>query len=125
MNRTALGSALPFLLVLLWGCASTKPAPERPAPPEPAPGVTAEVVSIPEGLSVAYRDKDLGTAPLELTIPSLDDAVSISFGDRDLVLAERRVKILGPDRIRVILRTGVPGAVAEALGLAKIKHARE
>ena len=123
INRTSLGSALPLLLVLQWGCASTKPAPERPAPPEPAPvvaAVTTEVVSIPEGLSVAYSDKELGKAPLELTIPSLDDVVSISFSDGDLVLVERRIKILGPNRIRVILRSGAPSPVAEALGLAKI-----
>ena len=107
--------ALWLLMPALWlqGCASTG----QPL----LPPIVAEIVTAPEGVDIAYRGDALGAAPLEVRLDRLDDAVEFWPVEEQPPLIERRIKILGPDRVQVLIRLGdTPSAVAKALGLARV-----
>lgn len=107
--------ALWILLSALWlqGCASTG----QPA----LPPIVAEIATSPEGVDIAYRGNVLGTAPLEVRLDHLDEAVELSPVVDQPPLVERRIKILGPQRVQVLIRLGdTPSAVAQALGLTRV-----
>ncbi|MEM7352365.1 MAG: OmpA family protein [Acidobacteriota bacterium] len=110
-NRTRLS----MCLVLLWtaGCASTGQPPQTK--------ITAEVISMPAGIEMSYRGKILGKAPLEIEIDRLDEAVELAVTQDEPPLIERRIKVLSPERIQVLLRLGSePSPVAKALGLNSV-----
>ncbi len=101
------------VVLLFQGCAST--------PRQPVPKITAEIISSPEGIEMSYRGKTIGTAPLELEIDNLDEAVELAAVQDQPPIIERRIKILGPDRIQVTIRLGrEPSPLAKALGLTKV-----
>lgn len=103
------------LLVILWlqGCASAGPPVEPP--------IVAEIISSPEGLEMTYRGKVVGTSPLEIRIDRLDEAVELSTTMEQPPIIERRIKILGPERVQILIRLGEsPSAVARALGLTRV-----
>lgn len=98
--------------LVVHGCASTQGA---------ATVIQAEVVSIPESILVTYRGKSLGPTPLTIPLTDLSDAVEVSTGQEEPPLVERRIKILGPDQVRVELRLGYESSeIAEALGLRRV-----
>lgn len=103
------------LIAGLWtqGCASAGPPAE--------PSIVAEVVSFPEGMEMTYRGKVLGNAPLEMRLDHLDEAVELSTTAEEPPIIERRIKILGPERVQILIRLGdTPSALARALGLTKV-----
>ena len=105
-----------FLLISvagLQGCASTGPPPEPP--------ITAEVISFPEGIEMTYRGKVLGKAPLEVRLERLDEVVELATTVEEPPIIERRVKILDPDRVQILIRLGTtPSEMAQALGLTRV-----
>ncbi len=97
----------------IQGCASAG----RPSEPP----IVAEVVSFPEGMEMTYRGKVLGKAPLELRLDHLDEAVELSTTSEEPPIIERRIKILGPERVQILIRLGnAPSQVARALGLTRV-----
>ena len=99
--------------VWLQGCVSAGPPAEPP--------IVAEVVSHPEGIEMTYRGKILGKAPLEVRLDRLEETAELSTTAETPPIIERRVKILSPERVQVLIRLGeAPTAVARALGLAKV-----
>lgn len=97
----------------IQGCASAG----RPVEPP----IVAEIVSFPEGIEMTYRGKVLGVAPLELRLDHLDDAVELSTTMEEPPIIERRIKVLGPDRVQILIRLGkAPTALAQALGLTNV-----
>jgi len=100
-------------LLLVGGCASTgKPKVEK---------IVAEVVSVPEGIEVSYRGRILGPAPVQMEIDHLDEAVDVTVTQEEPPIIERRIKVLGKNRVQVLIRLGEePSPVAKALGLASV-----
>jgi outer membrane protein OmpA-like peptidoglycan-associated protein len=105
-----------FLLVVLfatWGCASSGTP--------PAPPIVANVVSEPAGIDVAFRGKVVGQAPLELSLDSFDEVVLVSTLNDEPPILERRIKVLGPDRVEIQIRvSGDPSPLVKALGLSQV-----
>lgn len=100
-------------LIALTGCASSGPV---------APKLQASVVSDPAGLTVLLRGESVGVAPLDLALLGLDEAASLTVEDSavDKVI-ERRIKVLGPSRVHVVLTLrDEPSDLAKALGLENI-----
>ncbi len=111
-------TASPFLLAILAAACSSAPAPQ---PPQPANLVEAEVLSEPNGVEVGLRGKAVGTAPVHLRLASLDEAIEIAALADTPPTMERRLRILGPDRVQVLLRVGgEPSPLARALGLTQV-----
>ncbi len=108
-------SPLLLLSVLcLQGCASTGQPPAEPP-------ILAEVISVPEGIEMTYRGKVLGRAPLEVHLEGLDEIVELATTAEEPPIIERRIKILEPERVQILIRLGTaPSDVAQALGLTKV-----
>ncbi len=103
------------LMPALWlqGCASTG----QPA----LPPIVAEIITSPEGVEISFRGNVLGSAPLEVRLDRLDEAVELSPTVDQPPIVERRIKILGPERVQVLIRLGhTPSPSAQALGLARV-----
>ncbi len=103
------------LMPALWfqGCASTG----QPA----LPLIVAEIITSPEGVEISYRGNVVGNAPLEVRLDRLDEAVELSPTVDQPPIVERRIKILGPERVQVLIRLGhTPSPSALALGLTRV-----
>lgn len=103
---------------VLWvlGCASAPPA----APPPAAPAVIAQVISEPAGLEIAFRGQGVGPAPIDLPLSRLEDAVEVTAGTTEPPTAERRIRILSPNKVEVLIRSGEPSPMARRLGLSRV-----
>ena len=102
-------------ILFLQACTASR------EPQASGPAITAEVVSIPEGLEMTFRGKAIGQAPLEVPLASFDDAVQLSTAQEAPPVIERRVTIVGPDRLRVSVRLGdEPSPLARKLGLSRV-----
>ncbi len=118
MTSRILGNCRRGLWVLmpaLWlqGCASTgQPALLR---------MVAEVITSPEGVEISFRGNVLGNAPLEVRLDRLDEAVELTPTVDQPPIVERRIKILGPERVQVLIRLGhTLSPSAQALGLTRV-----
>ena len=101
------------LMAMLQACASSGV--------KPTATLTAEVVSDPPGLEMTLDGKVIGRAPLEVPLASLDDAVGFSTTREAPPIVERRVTVLGPDRVRVSVLLGTaPSPLAQQLGLSRV-----
>ncbi len=103
------------LMPALWlqGCASTG----QPA----LPPIVAEIITSPEGVEISYRGNVLGSAPLEVRLDRLDEVVELSPTVDQPPIVERRIKILGPERVQVLIRLGhTLSPSAQALGLTRV-----
>lgn len=113
MRRQSVHCVLILSILLFQACASA-PVPEDPP-------FTAEVVSTPPGLEVTLDGKVIGKAPLDVPLRSFDDAVGFSTTQDAPPVIERRVTILGQDRIRVSIVLGdTPSPLAQKLGLSRV-----
>ena len=107
-------SLLALLAVTLFqaGCASA---------PVTEPAIRADVVSEPEGVFISFRGKLMGQTPVELPLSSFDEVVEVTTPNDEPPVLERRVKVLGPDRVQVQMRlTNEPSPLAKALGLSGV-----
>ena len=103
----------PLLLLIAAGCAS--------APVPPPPTLVAEILSSPAGLEMEFSGRIVGTTPLELQLDSLDKALEVSPTQTLPPIVERRVRVLSPDRVQILVRVGdEPSDVAKALGLTRV-----
>ncbi len=105
------------ILVCLWACLAlgcTSMAPE-------VGGIQATVESSPEGVPVTFHGKTVGETPVELRLRDLDEAMEVQPRDPKFPVVERRIRVLGPDRIQLLLRVGEePTALAKKLGLSRV-----
>lgn len=107
-----IGSTL-LLLGAIQGCASSG----RPE----AGKLVAEVTSEPAGLAVSFRGKPAGKTPFRRPIESLAEVSQFQALRAEQQTTERRFRVLGPDRVEVLIRTGSePSALAKALGLSRV-----
>lgn len=115
MHAFKRGTAV-FLALAALGCASAKGKPAKTTTP-----IVAEVVSEPAGLEVAFQGKAVGIAPFELPLARIEDATGLTAAAQVPPTMERRIRILGPERVQVLIRVGgEPSAVARALGLTSV-----
>ncbi len=99
----------------LAGCASGGARSGRPG------GLVAEVASEPPGLAVSFRGKPAGQTPFRLPIASLADVSQFEAVRSEPKTTERRFRVVGPDRVEVMIRTGSePSPLAKALGLTRV-----
>ncbi len=100
---------------VLWvlGCASAPPA-------SPPAGVIAQVISEPAGLEIAFRGQGVGPAPMQLPLSRLEDAVEVTAQTAESPTAERRIRILSPNKVEVLIRSGEPSPMARRLGLSRV-----
>ena len=82
--------------------------------------LVAEVTSEPEGLAVSFRGKPAGKTPFRRPIASLAEVSQFQAVRAEPKTTERRFRVLGPDRVEVLIRTGEPSALAKALGLSRV-----
>ncbi|HXU34242.1 MAG TPA: OmpA family protein, partial [Thermoanaerobaculia bacterium] len=83
--------------------------------------LVAEVTSEPAGLAVSFRGKSAGKTPFRRPIASLADVSQFQAVRVEPKTTERRFRVLGPDRVEVLIRTGSePSALAKALGLSRV-----
>lgn len=105
-----------LLLVALttWGCASSSVEPATSA-------LVARVVSEPLGIDVAFRGDVVGRTPFELSLTSFDEVVDVRTVNDEPPVLERRVKVLGPDRVEIQMRiSGERSPLVQALGLTQV-----
>lgn len=97
----------------IQGCASSGPPGKRT--------LVAEVTSEPAGLAVSFRGKPAGKTPFRRPIENLAEVSQFQAVRAEPKTTERRFRVLGPDRVEVLIRTGSePSALAKALGLSRV-----
>lgn len=105
---------LAILAMFGQGCAST-------GPPLAESVITAEIITVPEGIEMAYRGRVLGKAPLEVRLDRLDEVVELATTVEEPPIIERRIKVLDRGRVQILIRLGTtPSAMAQALGLTRV-----
>lgn len=110
-HRVLAAVVLALSALSMFGCASNPPTVD----------IRAEVRSEPPGAEILLAGKRLGTAPLEVPISRLEQVLELSASTEKPSLIERRVKILGPQDVQVLLRFGdEPSALAMQLGLSRV-----
>lgn len=118
-ERYARGTFLPcsllaILATLCLGCATA-------GPPSVRSPITAEIITVPEGIEMAYRGRVLGKAPLEVRLDRLDEVVELATTVEEPPIIERRIKVLDRGRVQILIRLGTtPSAMAQALGLTRV-----
>ncbi len=107
-----LGAVL-FVAGWIQGCASTGSAGKAQ--------LVAEVTSEPAGLAISFRGKPAGKTPFRRPIASVAEVSQFQAARAEPKTTERRFRVLGPDRVEVLIRTGSePSALAKALGLSRV-----
>lgn len=97
--------------LLLAGCASF--GPRR--------SLVAEILSEPAGLEMAAGGEVLGRTPFEAVVPGLGQALELSPARHPLPVVERRIRVLGPERVQTLVRLGDrTSGLAQALGLTRV-----
>jgi outer membrane protein OmpA-like peptidoglycan-associated protein len=95
------------------GCASTKP--EVPLK------VAVEVITEPENVEVRYKGKPVGVAPQSMRVTSYEELGAIVAEKPGLPVVERRVRMLSPDLVQLVLKLGAePSPIAKKLGLTRV-----
>ncbi len=113
-KRTFQRLAVVLLLVVGGvGCATANRAAQSQ--------LVAEVTSEPAGLAVSFRGKPAGKTPFVRSIASLAEVSQFQAVQAEPKTTERRFRVIGPDRVEVLIRTGSePSALAKALGLSRM-----
>lgn len=112
--KTAFGLLTAVVLgaLALSGCASTRSR---------TPAIVAEILSEPPGLAVVFDREPIGTTPLRRTIQELGDVTRFAISAGTPPTSERRIRVLAPDRVQILIRTGSePSPLAKALGLSRV-----
>mgnify|MGYP003588840927 CR=1 FL=1 len=106
-----------FSSVLLAACAALLTG----CTPKNALRMAVEVVSDPEAATVSFKGRDVGPAPAALRVKTFEELMSIAARKGDAPIAERRIRILAPDRAQLVFRFGTePSPIARRLGLAQV-----
>ena len=83
--------------------------------------MAVEVVSAPGEATVTFRGKTLGSTPAALEVRSFDELMSIGAKREGAPVAEKRIRILSPERAQLVFRFGEEvSEVAKRLGLAQV-----
>ncbi len=83
--------------------------------------MAVEVVSDPGPATVTFKGKEIGATPAALEVKTFDELMSIAARKDGAPIAEKRVRILSPDKAQLVFRFGTEAsAVAKKLGLAKV-----
>jgi outer membrane protein OmpA-like peptidoglycan-associated protein len=85
------------------------------------PTMTADIIADPGGATVLYKGKDLGLAPVTLSVESIEDVLEIDAELAGQELVEKRIRVTATDKVEVVFRFGgQQSAIADALGLTKV-----
>jgi outer membrane protein OmpA-like peptidoglycan-associated protein len=83
--------------------------------------MAVEVVSAPGEATVTFKGKSLGPTPAPLEVRSFDELMSIAASREGAPVAEKRIRILSPERAQLVFRFGTEASeVAKKLGLAQV-----
>ena len=83
--------------------------------------MAVEVVSDPGPATVTFKGKEVGATPAALEVKTFDELMSIAARKDGAPIAEKRVRILSPEKAQLVFRFGTEAsAVAKKLGLAKV-----
>ena len=83
--------------------------------------MAVEVVSDPGPATVTFKGKEIGATPAALEVKTFDELMSIAARKDGAPIAEKRVRILSPDKAQLVFRFGTEAsAVAKKLGLTKV-----
>lgn len=83
--------------------------------------MAVDVVSEPAAAQVTFKGKDLGATPQAVNVNTFDELMAIAAKQGDKPIAEKRIRILTPDKAQLIFRFGDErSALAKKLGLAKV-----
>jgi len=83
--------------------------------------MAVEVVSDPGPATVTFKGKEIGATPAALEVKTFDELMSIAARKDGAPIAEKRVRILSPDKAQLVFRFGSEAsAVAKKLGLTKV-----
>lgn len=110
-------SALPILLLL----AATLACASKPQPVQLR--MSLEVISQPPKAEVRYRGKKMGEAPISFDVATYDDLQAIVASSGDLAIAEKRLRILSPEKAQLIFKFGKEeqqSPLAKSLGVQNV-----
>lgn len=83
--------------------------------------MAVDVVSEPAAAEVVYKGKALGATPQAVNVNTFDELMSIAAKQGDKAIAEKRIRIVAPDKAQLIFRFGdEKSALAKKLGLANV-----
>jgi outer membrane protein OmpA-like peptidoglycan-associated protein len=83
--------------------------------------MAVEVVSDPVAATVSFKGKEVGATPAALEVKTFDELMSIAAKKDGAPVAEKRVRILSPEKAQLVFRFGTDAsAVARKLGLAQV-----
>lgn len=83
--------------------------------------MAVEVVSDPGAATVTFKGKEIGATPAAVDVKTFDELMSIAAQKDGAPIAEKRVRILSPEKAQLVFRFGTEtSAVAKKLGLAKV-----
>ena len=84
--------------------------------------MAVQVVSQPESAEVRYKGKTIGDAPTNIAINTYEDLQAIVAVQGDLEVAEKRLRILTPDKAQLIFKfgKGEQSPIARVLGVQNV-----
>ncbi len=83
--------------------------------------MSVEVVANPGEATVSFKGKPVGSTPASLEVKTFDELMSIAARKEDAPVAEKRIRILSPERAQIVFRFGTEASeIAKKLGLAKV-----
>ncbi len=84
--------------------------------------MAVQVVSQPESAEVRYKGKTIGEAPTNIAINTYEDLQAIVAVKGDLEVAEKRLRILAPDKAQLIFKfgKGEQSPIARVLGVQNV-----
>lgn len=104
-------------LALLVVAAAVAPA----CTPKADLRMAVEVVANPGEAIVTFKGKTVGSTPASLAVRTFDELMSIAARKEDLPVAEKRIRILSPERAQLVFRFGTEASeVAKRLGLTQV-----
>jgi outer membrane protein OmpA-like peptidoglycan-associated protein len=83
--------------------------------------MAVEVVSDPGVATVTFKGREVGSTPAALEVKTFDELMSIAASREGAPIAEKRIRILSPEKAQLVFRFGTEtSAVAKRLGLAQV-----
>lgn len=109
-SRTSSLALLVVSVSLVWACT-----------PKSDLRMSVEVVANPGEATVSFKGKPVGSTPASLEVRTFDELMSIAARKDDAPVAEKRIRILSPERAQIVFRFGTePSEVAKKLGLTRV-----
>ncbi|HEY6221205.1 MAG TPA: hypothetical protein VIX13_01590, partial [Candidatus Eisenbacteria bacterium] len=110
-------------IVLVGAVLSFCACASKPQRPEVRLRLSLDVISDPPKAEVRFRGKTLGETPASVEVTTYEDLEAVTAASGDLVLVEKRLRLLSPEKAQLIFRFGKqeqPSPIARTLGVQRV-----